>query len=76
MAIANSNNDSASPWNMPLWIITSAKLCPPVVHSPGLHGLLDKLFGLVGYFIHFSTVLYPALGDHVVRFFVVDPGHS
>ena len=33
MAITNSNSDSASPWNMPLWIFTSANLCRPVVVS-------------------------------------------
>ena len=33
MAITNCNGDSASPWNMPLWIFTSAKLCPPPVNS-------------------------------------------
>ena len=32
MAITNSNGDSASPWNMPLWIFTSAKLFPPAVN--------------------------------------------
>ncbi len=33
MAITNSNGDSASLWNMPLWIFTSAKLYPPAVNS-------------------------------------------
>ena len=33
MAITKSNGESASPWNMPLWIFTSAKLCPPAVNS-------------------------------------------
>ena len=34
MAITNSNGDSASPWNMPLWIFASANLFPPAVNSP------------------------------------------
>ena len=33
MAITNSNGDCASPWNMPLWIFTSAKVFPPAVNS-------------------------------------------
>ena len=33
IAITNSNGDSASPWNMPLWIFTSVKLFPPAVIS-------------------------------------------
>ena len=33
IAITNSNGFSASPWNIPLWIFTSAKLFPPAVNS-------------------------------------------
>ena len=33
IGITNNNGDSASPWNLPLWIFTSAKLFPPVVVS-------------------------------------------
>ena len=33
MAITNSNGNSASPENMPLWIFTFAKLFPPAVNS-------------------------------------------
>ena len=33
IAITNSNGDSASPWNMPLWIFTSAKIFPSAVNS-------------------------------------------
>ena len=33
IAITNSNGDSASPWNMLLWIFTSAKLFPPAVKN-------------------------------------------
>ena len=38
--------------------------------------MVGKLDDLVGYFIHFETVQYPSLGDHIVSFFVVNPGHS
>ena len=51
MASTNNDGDSASPWNMPLCIFTSAKLCPPAVNST-----LNKLFDLVGYFICLETV--------------------
>ena len=33
IAITNNNSCSSSPWNMPLWIFTPAKLCPPAVNS-------------------------------------------
>ena len=33
IAIINSNGDSASPWNIPLWIFVSAKLFPPAINS-------------------------------------------
>ena len=33
LAITNSNGDSASLWNMTLWIFTSTKLCLPAVNS-------------------------------------------
>ena len=33
-------------------------------HSPGLHGLLDKLYDLIGYFLHLR------------KLFIVNPGHS
>ena len=32
IAITNSNGDSASPWKIPLWIFTTAKLFSPVVN--------------------------------------------
>ena len=32
MVIMNSNGDSASSWNMPLWTFASAKLLPPAVN--------------------------------------------
>ena len=33
IAITNIIGDSASPWNIPLWIYTSARLFPPAVNS-------------------------------------------
>ena len=33
IVIINSNGDRASPWNIPLWIFSSAKPFPPVVNS-------------------------------------------
>ena len=33
MAIMNNKNDRASPWKIPLWIFTSAKILPPAVNS-------------------------------------------
>ena len=33
ITIMNSNSDSASPWNIPLWTFASAKLLPSAVNS-------------------------------------------
>ena len=33
IAIINSNDDSETPMNIPLWTIASAKLFPPAVNS-------------------------------------------
>ena len=33
ITIINNNGDSASPWNIALWIFASAKLFHPVVNS-------------------------------------------
>ena len=45
IAITNSNGDSASPWNISLWIFAWAKLFPRFYH-PGFHGFLDKVYDL------------------------------
>ena len=44
--------------------------------SPGLHGLLDEVYDIMWYFVHYETVYYPALWDHIICLFVVNPGHS
>ena len=39
----NSNGDKLSPWNIPLWMSTSPRTCPPAVSSagaPAAHNLL------------------------------------
>ena len=33
IAFINNNGDSASPWNICLWIFASAKLFPPTINS-------------------------------------------
>ena len=33
IAIADSNGESASPWNIPVWILILAKVVPPPVNS-------------------------------------------
>ena len=58
MVIANCNGEKASPWKIPLRIITSAKLFPTPVNSTLLfHSFLDKLYDFVGYLEHFETLL-------------------
>ena len=58
MAITNSGGNSASPWKCIFWGLylcsTFSSCCQ--FHSPGLYGLLDKLYDLIGYLIHFETV--------------------
>ena len=42
MAITYNNGDGASPWNMPFWIFTSAKLCADTRCSlEDLPGVMD-----------------------------------
>ena len=53
-AITNSNGDSATTWNIPLWIFTSAKLYPPLQF---FMVFLNELYWLRV----FKTVNYPAL---------------
>ena len=78
IAIMNSNGDSASPWNIPLWNFASAKLLPPPrcqFHFPGFHGFLDEVYDFMWYFVHFQAVYYPALWEHIICLFVVNLGH-
>ena len=37
----------------------------------GLHGFLDKVYDFLWYFVHFETVYYPALWDHIISLSVV-----
>ena len=70
MAIINSRDFSAYSWKIPLWICVLAKLLPPSCqpHSPGLHGLFDEVYDFMWYFVHFETVYYPALWNHIICF--------
>ena len=75
IAIMNGHGNSASPRNIPLWIFASAKLFHPAVNSTlqVFMVFLDNDF--VIYLLHFETVYYPALGDHIINLFVVNPCH-
>ena len=48
IAITNSNDDSASPWKISLWIFTSVKLFPSAVNS--------TVQFFVAFFINFMTL--------------------
>ena len=54
IAITNSNGDRASPWKIPPWLFTPAKVFPPAVNSTFflVGGFLDKLYDFVGYFVY------------------------
>ena len=73
MAIMNSKGDSASPWEIPLWIFVSAKVfsCCCQFNSPGFHGFLDEVYDFMWYFVHFETVYYPALRNHIVCLIII-----
>ena len=73
LAIMNINGDRASPWKIPLWIFALTKLLP---YAFGFHGFLDKVYDFMWYFVHFEAVYYPAMRNHILRHFVVNPGHS
>ena len=70
MAIMNSNGESASPWNILLWIFASAK-----IPSPAFHSFLNNVYDFIWYFVHFEAVYFPVLQDHFICLFVVNPGH-
>ena len=78
MAIMNSKGDSASPWKIPLWIFASDKLFRPAVNSivQVLIGFLNKVNEFMWYFVHFEAVHNPALRNHIICLFIVNPGHS
>ena len=73
----DSNSDSASPWNMPLWTFASAKLFPPSINSTFqvLMGFfLDKVYDFIWCFVHFEEVYYPALSEHITCLFCSQSG--
>ena len=54
IAIINSNGDSASPWNIPLWIFALAKLF--LLQSISLSrfpGFFDQVYDFIWYFVPF-----------------------
>ena len=74
MAIMNSKGHSPSHWKIPI----SAKLLPPAVSST-LHVFMfffDNIYDVMRYFVQFEAVYYPALWNHVICLFVVNPCHS
>ena len=79
IAITNRNSESVSPWKITLGIFPSAKLsfsCGCQFHSPVFFWFLDKLYHLVGYLVHYQVVYYPALRDHIVFPFIINPRYS
>ena len=72
IAITNSNVESTFSWNIPLWIFTSARLFPPAINFTLQFSLVffNKFFDFIRYLVHFETVYYPVLKDHIVSLFV------
>ena len=73
IAIINSNGDSASPWNIPLWIFASAQLFLPAVNST-----LQVFMFFSIKFMSSSDILYilrqliiQLCGDHIIWFFLL-----
>ena len=75
IAITNSKGDSASPWKIPLWIITLVKPSPLAV-SPFFHGIFNELYKFPRYLVNFKIVYYPALRDLLMCLFIVNPRHN
>ena len=77
MAIKNSNGDSASPWNKPLWIFALVKLLPPAVNSTLQVFIVFSIKFMTSFntFVHFETVYYSVLRDHIICLFVVNSGY-
>ena len=77
-AIRNGDGNSASLWNIPLWILTSTAVVHPSINSnlQFFHGVRDELYAFLGYLVHFETVHYPDFWGHIVCLFVVNPCHS
>ena len=65
ITITNSNGDSASHWNLPLWIFNSANIFPLVVNSTR-H---VKVHDFCWYRVHFEVVYYLVLSDYIISFF-------
>ena len=43
--------------------------------SVPLSSIIDKYYNFFGYSVHFETVYYPILWDHIICHFVVSPRH-
>ena len=78
MALTYSNGGRASTWNMPLWIFTSAKLCPLAVDSTHqvymVFSISSTILSGTLYILRQCSIQF--CGDHIVSFFVVDPSHG
>ena len=69
----NSVGDCVSSWKIPLWIFTLAKLFLLLLLPLSIFFyFLDKLKEFVGYLVHFETLYYPALRDHILCLFIVN----
>ena len=62
IAIMNSKGDSASPWNIPLWVFVSAKLLPPAVYFTFLVFMI-KFMTLSDILYIFRQLIIQALQD-------------
>ena len=60
-----------------IYLLGSSLIFPPCCqfYFPDFYGFLDKVYDLTWYFVRFEEVYYPALWEHIIGFFEVNPGH-
>ena len=77
MAITKNNSDSGYPWNMPLWIFTSAKLSPFAVNSTLQVSMVFSINCTIwsGILYILDSVVSSFGGPYRKPFFVVNPGY-
>ena len=76
ITITNSNSDSTSLWNIPLWNFTPVKVFPHTDNSTVQFFLVSSInFDFAEYFIHFETVLSSFVGPYRMLF-IVKPHHN
>ena len=78
MSITNSNDDSVSPWNIPLWISTSTNLCSLAINSCLQFFVVSSIYFITSSDISYiwESLLFSFAGPSYAFFFLVNPRHD